>query len=236
MMDQNKNDSNTSANNVLKEIEEKFISKIKIMQDPLTFKVFLLLLTYNELSLVELTQKVGKSKPTVFRHVQKLIEANFVQESREEKVRGSILAKFYRPKLENFAPSYALSPERLQAFSDEERLRLYKEICMVTGVTVNFIKSALDELQLYLDTKPKEEIPNYILAPDITLSLNMLSEKAYHKWIEIYQKAMMEFFQTMQAELMNPDIEKPYTIMLGILPAKKMYDRPRETPPEGENE
>jgi DNA-binding transcriptional ArsR family regulator len=236
MSESNQNTENDQSKAVQLELEKTFYLKMKLLQDPITFKIFLLLLTYNELSLVELTQKVGKSKPTVFRHLQKLIEANYVIESREEKVRGSILAKYYRPKLDNFSPSHAMAPDQLQLLPTSEKIRFYREICQATNVTINFIKSALDELQLYLENKPAEEIPNFVLAPDISLSLNVLSEKAYQKWLEIYQKAMMEFYQTMQPELMNPDTEKPYALMLGILPMKNIYNQSNDAPPENEKE
>lgn len=228
--------SENSPKTIVKELEDSFYRQMKILQDPITFKVYLLLLTYNELSLVELTQKVGKSKPTVFRHVQKLIEADFVTESREEKVRGSILAKFYRPKMDNFAPKNPFMPDQLQSLSNEDRIRFYREICRATGVSINFIKSALDELQIYLDQKPVEEIPDFIMAPDIILNLQFLPEKAYNKWFEGYQKFMMEFFQSMQAEILNPDIERPYALILGVLPVKKIYNRQRNNPPEDEGE
>lgn len=226
------NESKTLA----KELADNFYQQMKILQDPITFKIFLLLLTYNELSLVDLTQKVGKSKPTVFRHVQKLIEANYVTESREEKVRGSILAKYYRPKMDNFTPKNPIRPDTLQSLSNEDRIRFYREICRAIGVSIHFIKSALDELQAYLDKKSVDEIPEFVVAPDISLSLQFLTENAYKKWVEGYQKFMMEFFQSMQAELLHPDNERPYALILGILPVKNIYNQPRHNLFENEEE
>ena len=158
--------------------------------------------------------------------------------SREEKVRGSIPAKFYRPKMDNFAPKNPIMPNQLQSLSNEDRIRFYREICRATGVSINFIKSALDELQSYLDQKPVEEIPHFVVAPDISLGLQFLTENAYKKWTEGYQKFMMEFFQSMQAELLNPDNERPYALILGILPVKNIYKNPRTNPTEdgGEGE
>jgi DNA-binding transcriptional ArsR family regulator len=219
-----------NSESVTDELEQNFYIKMRILQDPITFKIFILLLTFHELSLTQLTQKIGNSKSTTLRHLNKLIDANFVIESREEKVHSSKPAKYYRPKLDNFQPKNDLNATSLEKLSYDGRIRLYKEICSATGVSINFMKSTLDDVQKYLENKTPQEIQDYVLAPDIVLGLNLMSEKAYHKWLEVYQKAMLEFYQSMQEELMNPETEKPFALMLGFVPLKKIYGSPDDNP------
>lgn len=206
---------------------------LKILQDSLSFELFIILLCYNELSLGDLTQKIQRSKSTVFRHVQKLLEAGFIYESREEKVRGDKLAKYYRPKWDNFSPKMAITPDLMRKLSNSQLIDLYHEITHSTNATIQFIKSLLDELQRYLETKPNSQIPKYIFTPDISLSMNLFSESLFQKWQDGYRKFVMDFFQQNQAELVNPNVQRPYCLVSGILPIKRILDeKPKNEPSE----
>ena len=74
---------------------ENEIDLVEVFKNPLKNKILIYLFVYGELSLTELRDKLRKSKSTVHRHIQDLIQIGFVEESKEEKVRGSIKAKFY---------------------------------------------------------------------------------------------------------------------------------------------
>jgi predicted transcriptional regulator len=66
-----------------------------IEQNEIRLLIWGLLNIYPELSFTELAQKLGKSKSTLFPHIQELIDAGLMQISKEKKVRGSIPAKYY---------------------------------------------------------------------------------------------------------------------------------------------
>ena len=66
-----------------------------IEQNETRLLIWGLLNTYPELSFSELARKLGKSKSTLFPHLKKLIDVGLVQIAKEEKVRGSIPAKYY---------------------------------------------------------------------------------------------------------------------------------------------
>ncbi|MFW9823178.1 MAG: ArsR family transcriptional regulator [Candidatus Thorarchaeota archaeon] len=71
------------------------IDPVKMYQNDTRFQIWGLLSMYQELSFSDLCRKLNKSKSTVHHHLQKLIEIGIVEVIREEKVRGSIKAKFY---------------------------------------------------------------------------------------------------------------------------------------------
>ena len=70
-------------------LEEIFKSKVRL-------EIFFLLSIYGELNLTDLSKLLDKSKPALHRHIQNLLKVGLICESKEEKVRGSIKAKFYQ--------------------------------------------------------------------------------------------------------------------------------------------
>ena len=54
-----------------------------------------MLIIYRELSILELSKRIGKAKSTIYEHLKKMINSGFVKESREEKARSNIYKKFY---------------------------------------------------------------------------------------------------------------------------------------------
>ena len=74
---------------------EEMPDLVEIFKNPIKNKLLIYLFVYGELSLTELRDKLKKSKSTVHRHLQELIQVGFIDESKEEQVRGSIKAKYY---------------------------------------------------------------------------------------------------------------------------------------------
>ncbi|MFX1251859.1 MAG: hypothetical protein ACFFCZ_09645 [Promethearchaeota archaeon] len=66
-----------------------------LLQNKMPIRVVLILLVYNELTLSQMSKHLVKTKASVHYHLQKLIKMKLVKIAREEKVRGSILAKYY---------------------------------------------------------------------------------------------------------------------------------------------
>jgi DNA-binding transcriptional regulator GbsR (MarR family) len=220
---------NSKATN-LSQFDIKIFQKMEIINDPITFEILALLLMYRELSLGELTRKVGKSKSTVFRHLQKLIHAGFAQESREQKIRGSINAKFYQARPQEFAPNLRLTPENLATLSIQQRQMIYVEICRATNSSIHFFKKALDSTQKYLESISLEEIPTYILSPDISLNMSFFTEREYQKYLELYRKFMMEFIgYAQQEEKENPNQIRPHVMIFGLVPLIKIFETLKKT-------
>ena len=80
------------------------------MQNEVDFEIFMYFIIYRELSLSRLNELItNKSKPTLHRHLQNLLQAGIIVEAREEKVRGHIPAKIYQLSqlALNFMPHYS---------------------------------------------------------------------------------------------------------------------------------
>ncbi|MFW9818037.1 MAG: winged helix-turn-helix domain-containing protein, partial [Candidatus Thorarchaeota archaeon] len=54
-----------------------------------------LLIIYRELSILDLSKRIGKAKSTIYEHLKKMMDAGFVKVSREEKSRSNIYRKYY---------------------------------------------------------------------------------------------------------------------------------------------
>jgi DNA-binding transcriptional ArsR family regulator len=100
-----------------------------LLESDTRFKIWLQLSLNSEMNLGELSRQLKRSKSTIHEHLQKLLEAELIIETREESVQGRIPSKFY-----SLDPDYSTklseSPE-IKFVSD--RLDLQKAIKFING-------------------------------------------------------------------------------------------------------
>ncbi|MFW9829214.1 MAG: winged helix-turn-helix domain-containing protein [Candidatus Thorarchaeota archaeon] len=66
-----------------------------IVRSKTRFQICNFLIIYRELSILDLSKRIGKSKSTIYEHLKKMLDAGFVKVSREEKSRSNIYRKYY---------------------------------------------------------------------------------------------------------------------------------------------
>ncbi len=206
---------------------EKSKEILEYINDKGCFEVLLLLIIHEELSLRQIAELTGKSKPTAFRNVQKLLEAGLCFESKEEKVRGSLNAKFYKANRAQLLAMPNLSLEMIRALSDHQRLELFSIIKNILQSTIDISFRMMEYVMQYLNAKKEDEIIKYIEQPDFTFTMNLLTEDQHAKYLELYQKAMMEFVQYVietEKDESHRNLPHPYLIFKGIVPMHKILE------------
>ena len=229
------------------EIKEPEHSFKDIFKNKLRFQMWGLFSMYPELSLSDLSQKLGKSKSTIHPHLKLLLEIGLIQEVREQKVRGNIHAKIYALK---------------QGYDKKIANMGKSKKCLTTGVIdkemgAKMIEGNLLQTQLQIEILQTREKfyqklrDSGIEGPD-ERALQVLNEMykiedldgecnfKYKENLTIYgyfspesylevKRLQMEFFDAINAitqveEGKEPNIEKPfYFFELGI-PLKRMLE------------
>ncbi|HUT82683.1 MAG TPA: hypothetical protein VMZ29_15920 [Candidatus Bathyarchaeia archaeon] len=216
-----------------KNTEKTKVNIEKIMsclQNQVDFEIMMYFIMYRELSLSQLEKIIShKSRPTVYRHIQNLLEAGIIQETREEKVRGHIKAKIYEivPDFMDILPHY--SQEQVEKMSIKERNELYNIIRDALNPTIDFMNNILEKMKEYLailKPYPDTELQETFDKLDFHLTLNYLSKIQYQLFMEEFTKFMQNLVpKLMVEEQKNPLAERSHVFLLGLLPIRKMFDR-----------
>ncbi|MFX0211390.1 MAG: ArsR/SmtB family transcription factor [Candidatus Hodarchaeota archaeon] len=166
-----------------------------IINSPVRHNIFFLLNVYRELSLTDLSQLLHKSKPALHRHIQKMIEAGIIKESKEEKVRGSIKAKYY--KLVKNVTQEQIDREELLAEKDPEKrkvniatlLKIERAKFHVLNASINLLTHLTKRLDDQIDLAEDFDWNHFFNTSSSQLTMNFLSNDA----LELYQRHMKTF-------------------------------------------
>jgi len=214
------------------EQKNEFLNTLELIDlviNDLKIKILLNLLIYNELSLTQISNKLDKSKPTLHRHLKKLIKNRVVKVSKEKKVRGSIKAKYYKlaDEFQTIIKPYQRSLlSKIDDYSSEEininnltsLLRFYILIILKPLKTLNQLLDSNDN-DIF---KRKYNINKLIEILEPSLEIMFFSEQQY----EEVQELMNNFYSGLKDILkdQNNDTEKPYYLSLFTLKLKKLLE------------
>ncbi|MFX1504682.1 MAG: winged helix-turn-helix domain-containing protein [Promethearchaeota archaeon] len=238
-MSPNKNKTQELANKddfILNDLLEIFDSKIR-------FRILQLLFVYGELSLTDLTKHMNKSKPALYHHLQKMINLKAIKVSKEEQVRGSIMAKHYCLEEQTALKLQLFSEKEINKIIDpKKRLKALENIISSYRYSISLFRKKLDMLDLYTDYL-EEELQsredsdlfnldyNHLISDfNIGFHAQYLTEQQYTKFLEYYQ----EFYSKVREMIITYDskgcqkngkiVERPYFVTLVILPLKNLLE------------
>ena len=170
---------------------------VDILTKESRFMIFLYLLAYPELDLGELSKRIGKSKSTIHRDLQVLIDREIVKEVRQD---FSTKSKFYalNPKFIFEDMKELQSAENLAKMNEEQRKKYFEFMIKTTRNAFFVLENSINMTYRYLDYFKdfKKDLP----IPDIdTLStwgqelgvgirIIPLSEKTFPIYIKHYAK------------------------------------------------
>ena len=223
---QNKNDSSQDNNHRLSPANI-------IEQNETRLLIWGLLNIYPELSFSELARKLGKSKSTLFPHLQKLIDVGLVQIAKEKKVRGSIPAKYYSLVPEALEKTVFTTIDSSEGI-DEEVSQL---IINKGKATIDYSKRILEMGLRFWDTLenlddsekvieilnnlPTKKYEDVIKHGKFMHTRFFLTEDQYRKWVELYFDLAIKFDLEISKEYAeNPNVDRPYYFFAFILPIK----------------
>ncbi|MFW9904202.1 MAG: winged helix-turn-helix domain-containing protein [Candidatus Thorarchaeota archaeon] len=238
-MSPNKNKSQDLANRdefALNNLLEIFDSKIR-------FRILQLLFVYGELSLTDLSTYMNKSKPALYHHLQKMINLKAIKVSKEEQVRGSIMAKHYCLDEQTALNFQLISEKEINKIIDpRKRLKALENIIGSYRYSISIFRKKLDMLDLYTDfleeqLQSREDSDlfkldfNHLISDfNIGFHAQYLTEKQYTKFLEYYQ----EFYSKIREIIINYDskdsrkngkiVERPYFVTMVVMPMKKLLE------------
>ena len=208
-------------------VPESYQNIIDSLTNRIDYEIFMQLIIHNELSLSELTELIDKSKPTIHRHAQSLLEAELIYESKEEIVRGNIPAKFYKANPSKLQAVPRITPNHIKDFTDAEKRDLLRQIQGMINSTVSFANSSFENFSAYLQElgNDREKLDRFLRYPDLLLNLNFLSKRQFAKWQDLYRDYMMKFLEMMrETETDDDTTRKPYVYFTSMLPFHKIFD------------
>lgn len=216
------------------DLEEEFRRQkrlLKAYQKDIRLKIILLLGIYGELDLPTLSDITQKSKPTILRHINVLIEEGFVQgpyHKNPDKQPGNLKRNYYKLIPEQLRP---IDITQLSVEKDPkvlaDLLRLYSEGNRIVNLMIRAIgqmftayaenlQRNVEEVEGNLEELRKLADPNRPI-----FNLHFFSEE---KWGEV-QKLVQSFYTELIA-LMKEDKgnKKPLTLGFLLLPLRELIE------------
>ena len=198
------------------------------------FQIVMSLQVYHELSLTQIAEKIGKTKSTTHRHVRILLKVGIVEESREEKVRGSIKTKYYKlVQKERQLPG--LKIRSIMAIEDiEERLKALNILLKVleiqtqqfdnsVGMVGNYINYISSELKRG-DLADFQRISEFFEENQIAFKPNYLTKNQFKRYMDLYDEFHEKVEQLIKESEGKEEQEKHYFILTLMLPLKKLLE------------
>ncbi|MFX1568022.1 MAG: winged helix-turn-helix domain-containing protein [Promethearchaeota archaeon] len=193
-----------------------------ILRSKTRFQICNFLIIYRELSILDLSKRIGKSKSTIYEHLKKMMKAGFVKVSREEKSRSNIYRKYYS-WIEK--PSEIIKPKKYS-----------EEYCRVKIDTLRSFavlnQSILKSWIHFLESLEKEiDLGNLENAISIFKKIFNENRTAYHSVAFYTPENATLFYQKTRSlyneipdELESKSDENPYYGGMMLLPIRSILD------------
>ncbi|MFX0125852.1 MAG: hypothetical protein ACFFAE_19680 [Candidatus Hodarchaeota archaeon] len=217
----------------LKDIAEFFTKYIK---EPISGKIFLFLLGFGEVSLTQLSELLGKSKQTILRYINPMVDNKVIIEVKKENTR----AKYYAVNTIFLdKPMHQLYVQGIKELSQEKRRERYKAyINMIWGgyvILEKLIDPCKDYIKIFEETR--SNLPNldeemfYQLRGDMEVGIDklILTEESYNLLLQ-HTDTFLENFRKERDKLENEkklqdkkrEDGEDYIVFLARIPLKKV--------------
>jgi DNA-binding transcriptional ArsR family regulator len=194
-----------------------------------------------------LSNRLNKSKPALYHHLQKMIDLGLVEVSREKKVRGSIKAKYYclsGNTIQKMRPIATI--EQLKKITNpKEQLAALKNLSTAYKNAISLFRSSLGMVDHYLDYLEEETLAeeakqtsnldfqkiifDYGLGIDLLL-WNFFTEEQFEKALAYYREFFLKIEKLMAEETSKGEQKKqrppehPYFVLTMIMPLNKLLE------------
>lgn len=218
--------------------------RLEIYSNKIRLQIFLLLVVYGELSLADLSHHMKKSKPALHYHLRKMLDLDIIKVSREEPVRGSILAKYYSLGENGTQLFHSITEVDITNIQDSKaKLKLLKNFIDLYKVTPTLFQNLLELIKSYADLLEKKY--NDDSSPQskalaiqrmifneymVNLHIYNFTETQYQKLAE-YGQDFLTKVQTLisadssdNSQQISNFVERPYSFIMAVLPLKKLLD------------
>ena len=220
---------------------ETFQKYIEIYESKIKIRILNLLQVYQELSLTDLSAKMGKSKSTISKHIKEMqeivIEGESIIKVREEQHRGSIMQKFF--SMSNTPLFFGKTYDDIINFTSEEmykylhineyiiNLRFFSLLKEINDQTIEYISEFYNTLVSdELDDDFKENVYKYnTCIPRISYYTKEEYEEYREKFIEFDEDFLKEIQERRNKDPKSVLIPREYLVSHTLLPIKRILDK-----------
>ncbi len=201
------------------------------LNDLTKIRILLLLWASGELSINELCEKLGKTRPTVLKHLKELKKTGLLKVQRKEKK-----MKMYSV-IPNLLELTRLDLEHLKSLPSAQVKRILEKDLDSDKKTIQLIKKILDDcipyyqdLKKYLKEAHKltpDEIETFYKRKHINYYVEVLDEEEYQEYFKFYEELMekMDDFREKRKMQGKPNNnKKPFASFHIILPIKEIQE------------
>lgn len=192
-------------------------------------RILLLLWAYKEQSVNDLCKKLGKSWPTVTKHLE-ILESAGLLNTREVKSRGPKNKKIYSV-IPDLIQSTRLGFDFLK-LPTEDIIEILSHDIKSDAKTLEIIKKIFEDLPSYhqelerilIETTPTN-LEEFYLKKHVNYYVELLDEEEFEYYFEKYQeflKNLESFRKKKREQRKSAQIEKPYAVLNIILPIKEI--------------
>jgi len=224
--------------------EETFQKTLEIYESQIKQRIINFLNIYNELSLTELSEKVGKSKSTVSKHIKELQDIKINDQSiiqmREQKHRGSIKQKIFSKA--NTPLFRGRTYSDIKEFSADEmynhlhneefmiNLRLFTLMRDIISQTVNYVNEFYSNLSPKdMDNKFKEKVYRYnTCIPRIQYYTKEEYLNYREKFLKFDEQYLAEVEEKRKSNNKSSTEPKEYLVCNALLPIRRIFDKEYE--------
>ena len=176
----------------------------KVLQDKTRLQIIIYLLTYNKLTLKELSERFNKGKTTIHHHLHKLEDESLVSFEEDEQDKRKIKTRYYSVSKEQFSFLIPNSKRDSDTFPTNEAILTE---CVLNQMLIELLSGYLEEK---LESKELEK--DKISSVYQTFILNKRTQPIYEEFLHKMQLALQEENKS------NPDSEATHIVIQANLP------------------
>jgi len=195
-----------------------------IVRSKTRFQICNFLIIYRELSILDLSRRIGKSKSTIYEHLKKMMDAGFVRVSREEKSRSNIKRKYYSWVEKD---SERGRPEKFSEVYCKNKIDLLRSFAVLNQ---SILKNWIEFLE---SLREKFERGNIEEAVSIFKKIYLIAEdtKMFHSVAfytpenaKLFYKKIFNLYNEIPDEVESKSDENPYYGGMMLLPIRLILD------------
>ncbi|MBD3214393.1 MAG: winged helix-turn-helix transcriptional regulator [Candidatus Lokiarchaeota archaeon] len=225
--------SKSNVEKLMENIKEK-TEVVKTLNSLIRIRILILLWAYKEQSINELCEKLGKSWPTVNKHLN-IMQKKGLLELREVKSPGPQDKKLFSAR-EDLIKYTRLGFEFLEELDPDRILKILLQDVISDEKTLELIQKIFDDLIPYheelvrklKDIEPtRDNLKDFYKRAHVNYYVETLDEEEfeyYHKRYKEFLEDMEQYKKKRKSESGAERKEKPYAALHLILPLKKIQE------------
>ncbi|MFX1597157.1 MAG: ArsR family transcriptional regulator [Promethearchaeota archaeon] len=208
----------------VKNQKSKHLTIDEILRSKTRFQIWNFLTIYRELSILDLSRRIGKSKSTIYEHLKKMMDAGFVRISREEKSRSNIKRKYYSWVEKEFE---IVKPEKYSEEFCKSKIDILRSFAVLNQSILRNWTDFLESLEKKIEKGNTEEV----IAIFKTILEKTDNIKPYHSIAfytpenaKLFYKKIVDLYKEIPDEDETKSDENPYYGGMMLLPIRLILD------------